>query len=514
MIADDSQGQSVLVTHPDALADPDFRRALSQTAANPGFVAIVDREGHFELHALPLAHRPPVCQADLDLDAVFAKNVGVELIKTNIDPNLPAIFGVSPFPFLLPARGRLDFWTKGTDDFIYGVLNDRQLIRFRDTGAGARYLVNDLPVGKTIWMDCDGTELRLVKASSNNRPARLVTLQLPDGPSQTMELSIGEEVRAVYRYGDAILLIRANDVRAYSLGDGRYLGHEVIPQLRWAHGRYFRGRSGFFFAVWDGERVKFEPVTLPSAHAAFTIVSIFDRTGHPGPWWLGRNGVVSSESGEIKLHRPAGPETGLNFARAEISRDGSRIWVPSTKLAPDNSQLGCQFDLDRAIPERVLRFTRKLHEKHISTPTWNLYRIVECVVRYQDGIALQGRNNRWRKLGLDEKGILRITSLGAPNQVAHESMFNEPSQKTRFGCSLQAARFDGGSRIYLDSRGLLHLKSVDPKIPEVSLVLADGEVAGWTSDGHVCGPAYFFEGFYTSDPTAVFERVRNFFEKL
>jgi hypothetical protein len=48
-----------------------------------------------------------------------------------------------------------------------------------------------------------------------------------------------------------------------------------------------------------------------------------------------------------------------------------------------------------------------------------------------------------------------------------------------------------GSRAYLDSRGLLHLKSSHAGIPELTLVLSDGVLGGWCANGGVFGPAYF-----------------------
>ena len=60
------------------------------------------------------------------------------------------------------------------------------------------------------------------------------------------------------------------------------------------------------------------------------------------------------------------------------------------------------------------------------------------------------------------------------------------------GYHLSVATWDDGSQAFLDSRGLLHLKSSDPKIPEVSIVLCDGMVSGWCSDGRVWGDPFFF----------------------
>jgi len=49
-----------------------------------------------------------------------------------------------------------------------------------------------------------------------------------------------------------------------------------------------------------------------------------------------------------------------------------------------------------------------------------------------------------------------------------------------------------GGEAMLDSRGLLHLKSSNPEIPEISILLVvDQATACWCSDGVVSGPDYF-----------------------
>jgi hypothetical protein len=49
-----------------------------------------------------------------------------------------------------------------------------------------------------------------------------------------------------------------------------------------------------------------------------------------------------------------------------------------------------------------------------------------------------------------------------------------------------------GSTAAVDSRGLLHLRSADATLPEMTLVLVIGQpTAAWAADGTVCGSAYF-----------------------
>ncbi|HLX68877.1 MAG TPA: hypothetical protein VKV04_04535, partial [Verrucomicrobiae bacterium] len=293
-LANDDRNQSVLITDRDALADPDFRRSLSENPGALEFVATVDRAGRFELHTLPLSHRPAICEADLDVTALFAESAAVPPIKAELEPDLPAIFGVSPFPFLLPVAGGVDFWIKGTDGFIYAAMSDRRLVQFKDYKNGARVLASNMPGGKTIWMDCVGGIIHLVKAGSSQRPTRLLSLSLPHGELRVTDLVSGPEVLAVHRYGEVLVLIRHHDVRAHLLGGMRQLGHAMNPHP-WANGRFFRGRQHFYFVVWDGERVKFEPVTMP--YSPPSIAAIFDREADDtGPWVVHHSGKAISLS--------------------------------------------------------------------------------------------------------------------------------------------------------------------------------------------------------------------------
>jgi hypothetical protein len=64
---------------------------------------------------------------------------------------------------------------------------------------------------------------------------------------------------------------------------------------------------------------------------------------------------------------------------------------------------------------------------------------------------------------------------------------------------------------------MLHLRSHERKVPEISLVLSSSEVAGWTSDGHTCGPGFFFErspANQLSEPRKVFSHLQLFLAHL
>ncbi len=485
-----TQNQTVLITHRDALNDPDFRRALAAQSSGPGFAALVDRDGKFELHALPLARRQPLCEAQLDIAEIFADPPGVPLLNQELDPELPAILRATPFPFLQPVNGRVDFWSKAEDGFTYALLNDRRLVRFRDLRAGGRVLASELPGGRTIWMDCVAGALHLVKAGTSRHPTRLVSVPLAGGPVRVTDLVSGLELQAVHRCGETILVIRTHDVRAYSLGDGRLLGHSPNPH-RWVHGRFLRGQSHFYFAVWDGENVKFEAVTLPGAYSSEVVVAIFDREGLEGPWLVNKGGLIfsSATSERQKLVMPPGRSFGLDAVR--VSRNGHRLYASMSSMDWGQLKDLQSGEVENLAPARG----RKLElDPPPPLPTWNLFRVVEAIAVVPDGLAICGRRDRWRKITLLQDNTLRILDLDVVQQpVDKKASFGAPPKATKRGCSLQTAEWPDGSKAFLDSRGLLHLQSRDPAVQEISLVLAVGEGAGWTADGLVCGPPFFFD---------------------
>jgi hypothetical protein len=506
------QIQSVIITHPDTLADREFRRALAGYTGPADYVATVDRDGRFELHALPLAHRQPLCEADLDLGAILDERAAVVPTRMEADPNLPAIFGMVPFPFLMTLTGNVSCRTKGPDASSYAVMEDRRLVQFGDQQSGARILASDLPPGPTLWMECDGRDLHLVRGGSRQRPTRLLSLALPHGQLRVADLASGPEVLAAHRYGDAIVLMRQTDLRAYALADGRLLGALPNPH-RWVRGRYFRGTRHFYFAVWDGERLGFQPVSLPVSCAAASVVTIFERDGLAGPWILSESGeVASTESGQtIKL--PIPKEERLNFAGARISRDGHRLvvpWVPGVPRADG----GRFYDLEKEPQFIPCRPSAVNLERNPGFPTWNIYRSIESVAAGEGGVLMGTRKNRWWRLVLEGDAKMRILHQPAA-EIGGRNVQSFPAQrpKTRYGCTLCSVQLANGAKVFLDSRGLLHFKSQNPDVPEVSVILSDGEVAGWTSDGCVCGPRFFFDGPYSPDPPAVYQRLLKIFSQ-
>jgi hypothetical protein len=434
------------------------------------------------------------------------------LVNPLLAANLPAIFGVSPFPFLLPFSGRPEYWTKTNDGFTYAVLNDRRLVRFRDETSGGRVLASELPPGKTAWMSRVDDVVHVVKASTTKRPSWLLSVPASGGTPRVIELEPGTELLGIHRCGEVILAIRRHDVRAYSLADGKLLGRAINP-YHWVHGRFLRVKDRFWFPTWDGQQVKFEPVTLPKGHSAEATVVMFDREGVDGPWIADIAGAITSTAtGEsIRLPLPLGSRQGPDSVR--VSLDGHRVFAAT--LVP---KWACVLDLQTGqVQNRPVRQQHWMPDMLDPTPTlpnWNLYRVIDLIRDFASTqLAFCGRKGVWRSISFTGQSIcIRKENPGMWHNLLPFSFSPFPVPPS-LGCTLQVAEWPNGSKAFLDSRGLLHLKSHDSSLAEVSLVLSDGEVAGWTSDGYVCGPSFFFDDQRPSNSPKVFHRIEDFLSR-
>jgi hypothetical protein len=271
------------------------------------------------------------------------------------------------------------------------------------------------------------------------------------------------------------------------------------------HGRYLRGDDQFHFAVWDGTTVRFDAVTMERSCEPAVVPVIFDRAGVEGPWLVHRNGKIASTiSGEsLQMPMPHGRTFSIELVR--VSRDGHRVWAA---MAPEWAAfVDLQSGAARSLPFKAIA---RLHlDPHPPLPAWNLFRIVVSLAKLPDGLAICGRKNRWRKVTLNGNGAIHIIELPKHERdhLMHTTNFGEVRKVHEHGCTLQTAQWSNRVTVWLDSRGLLHFKSPDGLVPEISLVLSDNEVAGWTSDGHACGPGFFFEGVQPSEAEQVFSRL-------
>jgi len=117
-VSPNAENQSVLITHRDALADPEFvarwRRARPRPDLSPPWIA----RAISNCTPCPSPDGRPYVKPSWTWPRCF-KTVRAFCPSNQRGSGFTAILGMNPFPFLMPVAGKLDYWIKAVDDFIY-----------------------------------------------------------------------------------------------------------------------------------------------------------------------------------------------------------------------------------------------------------------------------------------------------------------------------------------------------------------------------------------------------------
>jgi hypothetical protein len=490
----------VVITHPDAVADDDFKRALA-AVAKPFYLATVDRDGCFELYARP-GGATPLCQARIDLNGLFPGRPAAKatLIDLKLDPKLPRILSLHPLPFLLPVLGKVDKTVRTPEGGGVCALNDRRLMAWRGPGEGATTMTSQLPKGRTLWLERDvaGT-VRLVKHRAGTASASLCEIG-PDSPAvRVVEFPAPPQVVWQWAEGQTLFLVSAIGIQALDLATGRDLGTlehvaDVIPRML----RYYPSREGpWKFFTFDGTRPVWRTVSLPEGMRSAQLMTLFDRPGFEGPWGLTFDGRVLTHLGEVSIN------LGRNMVTVRISDDGERVLV--------NGVGGREFQLidlrRRTCPPVAATHAESVLNPPIPVPMRNL-RVNFEAISLGDGdheIRLCSAKGKWWRLATNPEP--QFLPVPAPPTASRWRQFRHVELPRDIGYTLKAAHWDDGTAAYLDSRGMLHLKHGDPVIPEVSLVLTDGPTPVWSADGFVHGAPFFLGTQRPANAAVIAEKI-------
>ena len=175
-----------------------------------------------------------------------------------------------------------------------------------------------------------------------------------------------------------------------------------------------------------------------------------------------------------------------------VSRDGSQLvlssaaeqlhYPPHALVIPSTGFVQQVWDPEASLTNRA---RINIHPRQ--------YRVqLKEVSGHQSGLWLRTKRERQLKLELDPTAD-RLCLKPGPGFILglrRRAFSNLQSRKTG-GHELQSAEWEDGSRVVLDSRGLLHLQSSDPDVPDATLVLYDDDVAGWCADGRMWGSEYY-----------------------
>ena len=513
---DAAAAEGVLISCDEVLADPEFQRELARSQFDLLYIATVSRSGRYRLIARSRRGVKVLREATLDLDKLLAAGPRQsKLIDRSLVP-LPAIFGVEPFPLFLSVPLAVDrSWHVG-DAGVLTYTRDGRLLHWVNPGRGATQLAEGLPQGRLLACEklTDTKTLAVVgKLGPNGMWAvqidviqREVTwnrLQFPHVPQMPIAIYRG---RVLLRHeGNIIVMdgLTGELVSQATLASGHEQIGRIVQQSD-GHG-YVALALGF-----DGVPVW----STPPTSSFMPPLAAFETDGIEGIVIVKRDGnvVIDSPQGKRQINVNHGLSSPLNLWG--VSRDGRRFVLcgGGTTGEPVTYVL-VTIKGERILPgsvRSVNRYTAPFFlepylAQYVRPRTLRSQFMGICVTGDGELALISRKRSAW-PIQLDRKGNnLRLAKTPHP-QAFNFLRLREDPHHTR-GYSLKTCQFSDGTLVWLDGRGMLHLRSSDPAIPEATIVLCEGSVAGWLSDGRVWGPNYFHSQVPAVNFTDVYDHV-------
>jgi hypothetical protein len=313
-------------------------------------------------------------------------------------------------------------------------------------------------------------------------------------PTDHLSLSSGgSNVRGAASHGGVLFVIYETAIEAFDLESGELIhAAEIDRSLVWKRDRFFWRTISELNGEWhalsfDGSVFQFDLVHIPESGSSRDYVSLFDREAKDGPFGLHDDGGLVNFS-ELKWMKPHRQHSERKVREVlDVSDDGFRLlmarvdgthlllqWGVGQFNVPPQIRSLSQFDINRMKLGRTLR-----------------HRFSRIVGSADGGLNLVSKSQiAWR---FSAQGSLLSMNRVNPGTRIRDSAMLEQGVHPYRGCGMMVATWKDGSRAWIDSRGLLHLRSSDREIPEATFVLHERDVAVWTSDGRICGSKYFVD---------------------
>ncbi len=526
----------ILITGEDVLEDPEFRQQLNANAVIPVLVVTVNRAGRVRLIRVSAIGDHVLKELWIDIDELTSTKKAPEksLIDTSQDSRLPAIFRMKELPLRLPYPLRDtnslaclsgESWDRAS---LLQVTRDGRLLLWDQPNRGGRQLSDKMPVGQLRWSGkvLDEWTLTLVFSQQGGR-VNLVHLAIdPSGVSAsravTVNLETPEEgaphIYAVEAAGSVLLLIQKKSVIAVDPETGDRLSTVSLPsRMKWVHGRCFSDVAHVALAGFSDGRVCFDRL--------FTA----DDTNNAVSQCLGIVGAADDpiavlSTGELlnvltrERRRIADYTDFTKSVISSVSPDGQRF-VVSKQTTTANKPSHYQIDL------------RSPGTKSLFNPVPPLwispsvaYRTERTVIKhllwlgYGRNLAVMTKSGHRLMIDLPTSRNAEMTLKSTADDYLNSQPFAEIPSPRGARYTLKQVVWSDGSRAILDSRGMLHLQSIDHSIPEMTLVLSEKNISGWCSTGEVWGSDYFINehaaGVRKTAPHEITPIVQKFLARL
>ncbi len=505
----------IVITHPAVLTDRHFRDSLRQHPDAEFFLATVDGLGNYRLQARSSAGIRELQHATLDLESLLrgAEQGPLADQLRHREASLPLILRLSEFPLLFSPQLEFQNTAFHAEAGLLGFTRSGLLYHWRHSNEGARLLTDSLPRGVVSWREIDPAGDRAwLLIPRADRTATLVTANLDAGETTQTKLNHGiETVIQACRIDEMLVLIGESRMAAHRLADGQKLSTLETARCYRGSGRFVRiGHHWYAITAGLGGITLTEVPELDGR----TTALVWESSNWDAPL------AMAANLDTYCLNDPVESISGAAVARFSslrgLSADGSRLLI---QAKPPGTQVDRTFlvDLNRDEVKEV-REEADLRLEPVAVgmirKTQNL-RNHYAAVAVSPGGSLHLRSGRKEFVLKIPQGLPRLQwSNESDPFVAREREFwkpfepFEPAAGARF--RLEKATWQDGSAAYLDQRGLLHLKSSDSNLAEVTLVLKEGMVSGWASSGEYTGNAYFAGDHALSPPSQFLAYIAQF----
>ncbi|MBM3845446.1 MAG: hypothetical protein FJ405_04050 [Verrucomicrobia bacterium] len=497
----------ILITHPDALADPSFRKSLESNASLLTHIATLDARGSFRLFEPPFTPSSICSRSQLSVEEILASRTASQDFKTRgSDPAVPAFMKLDPAPLLVPLDVAPDYSTApSATGRRFAVCRERKLMVFPQPGKGARQMARKLPGGRTVFLDEWENWVVVVKEGSARIPNRLACYSDTMEP-RVADLCAGEPALAAFRSGSVLLIARLWDVLAYSLPTGALLDRKPSTEP-WHRGRFYGSGAAFAAAYWNGQSIQFEPVRIPEWIQRNGIAAVFDRDQIPGPWVITQACQVISLADGSQIRIPLPISQSSHARNIVFSRDGRRLAVSVPNLG--FSQM-FELPLEQGPSCTAQAISGSLESNPPAAPM-GTHRMLHAIRLSSDrNLWVQTPDRAWRKLLIREE--LNEFAWSEPLTLSmdpeHTTPFSDP-QRLPSGWKYATADLGSGRRAFMDPRGFLHLQDLTGKHPDISLVITTGLTAIWTSHSMTGGADYLLPPNSTVNHRSTALAIRN-----